>query len=72
MKSTTLLINGKKTSFDYKKLLKAWNENAFEIKAEMTRYVDTSFGKAKLEHLHNEKMFKLSYLNYNDIKYIND
>lgn len=71
MKSTTLLINGRKTNFNYRKLLKAWNNNEFEIKAEMTRYVDTSFGKAKLEHLHSEKMFRLSYLKYNDVKYIN-
>jgi hypothetical protein len=70
MKSTTLLINGRKTNFTFKRLLKSWENNEFTIKAEQRRYVMTSFGEARLEYLSCEKIFKLSYINYNDFKYI--
>jgi len=72
MKTTTLLINGIKTNFNYKKLLQAWNNDDFEIKDIKTRYVSTSFGKAELNHLHDKKMFRLIYTKYDDIKYIKE
>ena len=61
MKSTTLLIDGRKTKFTYDKLKDYYYGNKLIIKQEQTRYAETSFGLVKIEHMHVEKMFKLIY-----------